>query len=109
MPPSTRRPRQAHVRLTSAQATPRLPGPAVYQVSSQVKAGYVHLGIPQASRAASAVTGRISSGEPELLPPLTGALPVAIGAMAQLPGVRWRSPGRTTPRSWPGAVPRRRR
>ena len=61
-------PRQAHVTLTSAQATLRLPGTAVYQVSSKVTQGYVHVGLPQASGAASAVTARISAGELELLP-----------------------------------------
>ena len=61
-------PRQAYVRLTSAQATLRLPGTAVYQVSSKVTQGYVQVGIPQASGAASAVTARISAGELELLP-----------------------------------------
>ena len=61
-------PRQVSVTLTSAQAALRLPGTTFYQVSSQVTAGYVHVGIPRASRAASAVTARISSGELDLLP-----------------------------------------
>lgn len=61
-------PRQAQVTLTSAQATLRLPGTATYEVSSQVTAGYVHVAIPQARVAASAVTARIDSGELELLP-----------------------------------------
>ncbi len=61
-------PRHVSVMLTSAQATLRLPAGVRYAVSSQVTSGYVHVGIPQASRAARTVTVRIDSGELELLP-----------------------------------------
>jgi hypothetical protein len=60
-------PRQVSISLTSAQATLSLPGTATYAVSTQVTAGYVHVGIPQAARATHAVTARIVSGELELL------------------------------------------
>ncbi len=60
-------PRQVSVSLTSAQATLSLPGTAAYAVSDQVTAGYVHVGIPEAGRAAHTVTARVVSGELELL------------------------------------------
>ena len=55
------------VSLTSAQATLSWPGTAAYAVSTQVTAGYVHVGIPQAARATHTVTARVLSGEPALL------------------------------------------
>jgi hypothetical protein len=60
-------PRQLSVSLTSAQATLSLPGTAAYAVSTQVTAGYVHVGIPQAASANHMVTARVVSGELELL------------------------------------------
>jgi hypothetical protein len=60
-------PTQVSVSLTSAQATLSLPGTAAYAVSTQVIAGYVHVGIPQAANATHAVTARVVSGELELL------------------------------------------
>jgi len=63
-------PRLVSVTLTSAQATLRLPGSVGYAVSSQVVAGFIHVGVPQASGAARTVTARIHSGELELLPGL---------------------------------------
>jgi len=60
-------PRQVSVSLTSAQATLSLPGTTAYAVSTQVTAGYVHVGIPQAASAAHTVTARVVSGELELL------------------------------------------
>jgi hypothetical protein len=61
-------PRQVSVTLTSAQATVWLPDSAAYTISQQVTAGYLHIGVPQASGSARRVTARISSGELELLP-----------------------------------------
>jgi hypothetical protein len=61
-------PRRVSITLTSAQATLWLPASTGYKVSSHVTAGYVHVGIPQASGAARTITARISSGELELLP-----------------------------------------
>jgi hypothetical protein len=61
-------PQRVSVTLTSAQATLQLPASTSYNVSSQVTAGYVHVGIPQSSRAARTIMARISSGELELLP-----------------------------------------
>jgi hypothetical protein len=60
-------PRQVDVSLTSAQATLSLPGTAAYAVSTQVIAGYVHVGIPQTASPAHTVTARVASGELELL------------------------------------------
>jgi Putative adhesin len=60
-------PGQVNVDLTSAQATLSLPGTAAYAVSTQVTAGYVHVGIPEAEGAAHTVTARVVSGELELL------------------------------------------
>jgi hypothetical protein len=61
-------PRRVSITLISAQATLRLPASTGYAVSSQVTAGYVHIGVPQARNAARTVAIRISSGELELLP-----------------------------------------
>ncbi len=63
-------PRKVSVRLTSAQATLRLPVTASYAVSSQVTSGYVHVGIPRDSTADRSVSALIDSGELELLPSL---------------------------------------
>jgi hypothetical protein len=60
-------PRQVSVSLTSAQATLSWPGTAAYAVSTQVTAGYVHVGIPQSASATHTVTARVVSGELELL------------------------------------------
>jgi hypothetical protein len=60
-------PRQVSVNLTSAQATLSWPGTAAYAVSTQVTAGYVHVGIPQSASATHTVTARVVSGELELL------------------------------------------
>jgi hypothetical protein len=60
-------PRQVSINLTSAQATLSLPRTAGYAVSTQVTAGYVHVGIPQAPRASHTVTARVVSGELDLL------------------------------------------
>jgi hypothetical protein len=60
-------PRQVSVSLNSAQATLSWPGTAAYAVSTQVTAGYVHVGIPQAASATHTVTARVVSGELELL------------------------------------------
>lgn len=61
-------PRHVGVTLTSAQATLWLPADVRYAVSSQVSAGYIHVGVPRASTATRTVTVRIASGELELLP-----------------------------------------
>jgi hypothetical protein len=61
-------PRLVSVMLTSAQATVWLPASVGYAVSQQVTAGYLHIGVPQATGSARTVTARISSGELELLP-----------------------------------------
>lgn len=60
-------PREVSVALRSAQATIWLPGRTAYAVSSQVTAGYLDVGIPQAAGAPRTVTARIVSGELGLL------------------------------------------
>ena len=60
-------PRQISVALVSAQATVRLPGGVGYLVSSQVSAGFVHVGIPRAADATRTVSARIDQGELQLL------------------------------------------
>jgi len=60
-------PRQVSVSLTSAQATLSLPGTAAYAVSTQVTAGYVHVGVRQSASATHTVTARVRSGELTLL------------------------------------------
>jgi hypothetical protein len=62
-------PRRVSLALTSAQATLHLPAVTPgYQLSQQVAAGYVHVGVPQAASSPHQVSVRISSGELELLP-----------------------------------------
>jgi hypothetical protein len=56
------------VTLISAQATLRRPATVDYTISSQVTAGYLHVGIPQAGGAARAIAVRTSSGGLELRP-----------------------------------------
>jgi hypothetical protein len=59
-------PRQVSLALTSAQATLWLPGGVAYAVSTQVAAGFVHIGVPQDASAPRAVSARIASGELDL-------------------------------------------
>ena len=62
-------PRRVNLALTSAQATLHLPAVTPgYQLSQQVAAGYVHVGVPRAASSPHQVSVRISSGELELLP-----------------------------------------
>lgn len=61
-------PQQVSVALASAQATLRLPAVTSYLVSSQVAAGYIHVGVPEAAASAHRVSAQITSGELELLP-----------------------------------------
>jgi hypothetical protein len=64
-----RAPRRVSLKLTSAQATVRLPGTSPgYQVSSQVVSGYVHVGVARAASSPDQVRAQITSGELELLP-----------------------------------------
>jgi len=61
-------PQQVSVTLTSAQATIRLPanGPQ-YQISSQVRWGYIKVGVPQSASSPRHIDAHLTSSELELL------------------------------------------
>src|SRR5579875_356669 len=61
-------PRTVAVRLTSAQATLKLPTDTSYAVRRQVTSGSVDVGVPQAAGATRTVTARVVSGDLELVP-----------------------------------------
>ena len=60
-------PPQKSLTMASAQATIRLPT-ARYLVSTQVKWGYVKVGVPQSATSSRHVTAHLTSSELELLP-----------------------------------------
>jgi hypothetical protein len=61
-------PRQVSLTMTSAQATIHLPAAVRYLVSTQVRWGYVKVGVPQSATSSRHVTARLTSSELELLP-----------------------------------------
>ena len=61
-------PRQVRLTMTSAQATIHLPAAVRYLVSTQVRWGYVKVGVPQSATSSRHVTARLISSELELLP-----------------------------------------
>ena len=60
-------PQQVSLTMATAQATIRLPT-ARYLVSTQVKWGYVKVGVPQSATSSRHVTAHLTSSELELLP-----------------------------------------
>jgi hypothetical protein len=61
-------PQQVSLTMTSAQATLRLPAAGPYLVSSQVRWGYIKVGVPQSASSSRHITARLTSSELELLP-----------------------------------------
>jgi hypothetical protein len=61
-------PHQVRLTMTSAQATIHLPAAGRYLVSTQVRWGYVKVGVPQSATSSRHVTARLTSSELELLP-----------------------------------------